>query len=65
MSPSGAGTPSPSLFRGHGRGPSHDGGPAPGCAPGSSPRAGPGCGTCGAGSSLWSGCGRVLWTALA
>lgn len=61
--PSGADTPSPSLVRDPGRGPSHGGGPSRGCAPGSSPHDDPGCGTCDAGSFLWSGCGHALGTA--
>lgn len=65
LSPSGVDTLSPSLSRGLGLGPSHDGGPFPGCVPGSSPHVGHDCGTYGVGSFLWSGCDLVLWNALA
>lgn len=65
LSSSGVDTPSPSPSPGLGHGPSHDGGPSPGCVLGNSPHAGRDCGTCGVGSFLWSGCGLVLWNALA
>lgn len=65
LSSSGVGTPSPSLSHGLDRGPSRDGGPAPGCVLGNSLHAGRDCETCAVCSFLWNGCGLVPWSALA